>query len=70
MITRKSPEQIELMRRAGRLVGMVFEGLFTWVMLSLGGVPMAGDRTTSAGPPRPTWAPGWCWSPRWVSTRR
>ena len=26
----------------GRLVGMVFEGVFTWVMLSLGGVPMAG----------------------------
>ena len=25
----------------GRLVGMVVEGLFTWVMLSLGGVPMA-----------------------------
>ncbi|HEX6072775.1 MAG TPA: AI-2E family transporter [Sphingomicrobium sp.] len=25
----------------GRLVGMVFEGLFTWIMLSLGGVPMA-----------------------------
>ena len=25
----------------GRLVGMVFEGVFTWVMLSLGGVPMA-----------------------------
>ena len=25
----------------GRLVGMVFEGLFTFVMLSLGGVPMA-----------------------------
>ena len=26
----------------GRLVGMMFEGVFTWVMLSLGGVPMAG----------------------------
>jgi predicted PurR-regulated permease PerM len=25
----------------GRLVGMIFEGIFTWVMLSLGGVPMA-----------------------------
>jgi len=25
----------------GRLVGMLFEGIFTWVMLSLGGVPMA-----------------------------
>lgn len=25
----------------GRLVGMIFEGVFTWVMLSLGGVPMA-----------------------------
>jgi predicted PurR-regulated permease PerM len=25
----------------GRLVGMVFEGLFTWIMLTLGGVPMA-----------------------------
>jgi predicted PurR-regulated permease PerM len=25
----------------GRLVGMLFEGLFTWIMLSLGGVPMA-----------------------------
>ena len=25
----------------GRLVGMVFEGIFTWVMLSLGGVPFA-----------------------------
>ncbi len=25
----------------GRLVGMIFEGLFTWVMLSIGGVPMA-----------------------------
>ncbi len=25
----------------GRIVGMVFEGLFTWIMLSLGGVPMA-----------------------------
>jgi predicted PurR-regulated permease PerM len=31
------------MRRlmAGRLVGMVFEGVFTWVMLSVYGVPMA-----------------------------
>lgn len=31
------------MRRlmAGRLVGMVFEGVFTWLMLSLYGVPMA-----------------------------
>jgi predicted PurR-regulated permease PerM len=26
----------------GRLVGMLFEGVFTWFMLSLGGVPMAG----------------------------
>jgi predicted PurR-regulated permease PerM len=26
----------------GRLVGMLFEGLFTWIMLMLGGVPMAG----------------------------
>jgi predicted PurR-regulated permease PerM len=26
----------------GRLVGMIFEGFFTWLMLSLGGVPMAG----------------------------
>jgi predicted PurR-regulated permease PerM len=26
----------------GRLVGMVFEGVFTWFMLSLGGVPFAG----------------------------
>jgi predicted PurR-regulated permease PerM len=26
----------------GRLVGMVFEGVFTWLMLMLGGVPMAG----------------------------
>ena len=25
----------------GRLVGMIFEGLFTWLMLSIGGVPMA-----------------------------
>jgi predicted PurR-regulated permease PerM len=25
----------------GRLVGMIFEGVFTWVMLTLGGVPMA-----------------------------
>jgi len=25
----------------GRLVGMVFEGVFTWIMLALGGVPMA-----------------------------
>lgn len=25
----------------GRLVGMLFEGIFTWIMLSLGGVPMA-----------------------------
>ncbi|GAA4711751.1 AI-2E family transporter [Sphingomonas lutea] len=25
----------------GRIVGMVFEGAFTWAMLSLGGVPMA-----------------------------
>src|SRR6476619_270419 len=25
----------------GRLVGMIFEGVFTWAMLSLGGVPMA-----------------------------
>ncbi len=24
----------------GRLVGMVFEGVFTWIMLTLGGVPM------------------------------
>lgn len=31
------------MRRlmAGRLVGMVFEGIFTWIMLALYGVPMA-----------------------------
>jgi predicted PurR-regulated permease PerM len=26
---------------AGRIVGMVFEGFFTWAMLALGGVPMA-----------------------------
>jgi predicted PurR-regulated permease PerM len=26
----------------GRLVGMVFEGVFTWLMLTLGGVPVAG----------------------------
>lgn len=26
----------------GRLIAMVFEGLFTWFMLTLGGVPMAG----------------------------
>jgi predicted PurR-regulated permease PerM len=26
----------------GRLVGMIFEGVFTWFMLSLGGVPFAG----------------------------
>lgn len=26
----------------GRLIAMVFEGVFTWFMLSLGGVPMAG----------------------------
>src|SRR5437763_15176743 len=26
----------------GRLIGLTFEGLFTWVMLILGGVPMAG----------------------------
>ena len=25
----------------GRLVGMAFEGVFTWIMLALGGVPMA-----------------------------
>ena len=25
----------------GRLVGMLFEGIFTWLMLSIGGVPMA-----------------------------
>jgi predicted PurR-regulated permease PerM len=25
----------------GRLIGMVFEGVFTWLMLSLGGVPLA-----------------------------
>ncbi|HEX8840578.1 MAG TPA: AI-2E family transporter, partial [Sphingomicrobium sp.] len=25
----------------GRLVGMIFEGFFTWIMLTLGGVPMA-----------------------------
>ena len=25
----------------GRLVGMLFEGIFTWIMLSIGGVPMA-----------------------------
>ena len=26
----------------GRLIGMVFEGVFTWFMLTVGGVPMAG----------------------------
>ncbi|HXS50035.1 MAG TPA: AI-2E family transporter [Sphingomicrobium sp.] len=26
----------------GRLIGMIFEGLFTWVLLKAGGVPMAG----------------------------
>jgi predicted PurR-regulated permease PerM len=26
----------------GRLLGMIFEGVFTWIMLSLGAVPMAG----------------------------
>ena len=26
----------------GRLIGMIFEGVFTWFMLTLGGVPMAG----------------------------
>ena len=26
----------------GRLVGMAFEGVFTWFMLAIGGVPMAG----------------------------
>jgi predicted PurR-regulated permease PerM len=26
---------------AGRLAGMLFEGVFTWIMLSIGGVPMA-----------------------------
>jgi predicted PurR-regulated permease PerM len=26
----------------GRLVGMLFEGVFTWLMLSIGGIPMAG----------------------------
>ena len=26
---------------AGRIVGMVFEGVFTWILLLLGGVPMA-----------------------------
>jgi len=26
----------------GRLIGMIFEGIFTWIMLILGGVPMAG----------------------------
>src|SRR5437763_2776236 len=26
----------------GRLIGMIFEGIFTWAMLVLGGVPMAG----------------------------
>lgn len=26
---------------AGRIVGMIFEGLFTWLMLWIGGVPMA-----------------------------
>ena len=25
----------------GRLVGMIFEGVFTWFMLTIGGVPMA-----------------------------
>ena len=27
---------------SGRLVGMIFEGVFTWAMLTIGGVPMAG----------------------------
>ena len=27
---------------AGRLAGMLFEGVFTWIMLTIGGVPMAG----------------------------
>ena len=26
----------------GRLIGMIFEGLVTWILLALGGVPMAG----------------------------
>jgi predicted PurR-regulated permease PerM len=26
----------------GRLVAMVFEGIFTWLMLTIGGIPMAG----------------------------
>jgi predicted PurR-regulated permease PerM len=26
----------------GRLIGMIFEGVFTWFMLKVGGVPMAG----------------------------
>lgn len=26
----------------GRLIGMIFEGVFTWFMLKIGGVPMAG----------------------------
>jgi predicted PurR-regulated permease PerM len=26
----------------GRLIGMIFEGVFTWFMLAVGGVPMAG----------------------------
>ncbi len=36
-------QMAETMRRlmAGRLFGMVFEGFFTWLMLSLYGVPMA-----------------------------
>lgn len=51
MVTRERRESFYItlsemavtMRRlmAGRLFGMVFEGLFTWIMLSLYGVPMA-----------------------------
>src|SRR3954454_14660473 len=26
----------------GRLIGMIFEGLVTWILLALGGIPMAG----------------------------
>ncbi len=27
---------------AGRMLGMAIEGLATWILLSIGGVPMAG----------------------------
>ena len=33
----------------GRLVGMIFEGFFTWFMLTLGGVPMAALRGLVTG---------------------